>query len=174
MGKSRKISLEDVANEAGISRATIYRYFSNVDLLITEASLDIHYRTPEELTEEVAGLSLGDRIHYLQDYYNTLAQEHEIPFRRYLSTALAESVTNKKKIRGARRLEALHQALAPYRSEIPNRDYQRLINIASVLMGIDALTVSKDVCGLNNRETSALLGWAMDRILDSMNLDQKL
>lgn len=171
MEKSRKITLEDVAEEAGISRATIYRYFSNVDLLITETSLDIYYRTPHELAQDIAELSLQERVFYLQDYYNKLAQEHEIAFRRYLSTALAESVTSNKKIRGARRVEALKLALAPFKGRMSRKDYVRLINISSVLMGIDALTISKDVCGLDNQETSELLSWALSQILSTIELD---
>ncbi len=172
MEKSRKITLEDVAAEAGISRATIYRYFSNVDLLITETSLDIYYRTPDELAQDITELPIEERVLYLQEYYNDLAQEHEIAFRRYLSTALAESVTTTKKIRGSRRVEALKLALAPFKDNIPQEDYTRLINISSVLMGIDALTTSKDVCGLNNQETSKLLRWALSRIISTMNLHQ--
>mgnify|MGYP001595255558 CR=1 FL=1 len=37
LNKERQITLEKVAEHAGISRATIYRYFSNIELLTTEA-----------------------------------------------------------------------------------------------------------------------------------------
>ncbi|NNE55617.1 MAG: TetR/AcrR family transcriptional regulator, partial [Flavobacteriales bacterium] len=77
MKTKRKISLEDVAQKAKISRATIYRYFSNVELLVTEASLDIHHIAPIELAESTRGKDLVDSIKQIQSYYNNLAHQHE-------------------------------------------------------------------------------------------------
>ena len=41
MKKGRKPSLEEVAEEAMVSRATAYRYFPSVEALLLEASLDV-------------------------------------------------------------------------------------------------------------------------------------
>lgn len=165
MKKRKKITLEDVATQAGISRATIYRYFSNVDLLFTEASLDVYHRSPEELAKEADGQSIEQSILFLQQYYNHLAQKHENGFRRYLSTALSESVSSKKKIRGARRVSALKLALKPFRKQMSAKTIRNLTHISTILMGIDALVVAKDVCGLNNRQTSELLQWGIEMLL---------
>ncbi len=165
MQKRKKITLEDVATQAGISRATIYRYFSNVDLLFTEASLDVYHRSPEELIKEADGQSIEQSILFLQQYYNHLAQKHENGFRRYLSTALSESVSSKKKIRGARRVSALKLALKPFRKQMSAKTIRNLTHISTILMGIDALVVAKDVCGLNNRQTSELLQWGIEMLL---------
>jgi AcrR family transcriptional regulator len=107
MSKNRNTSLEEVAQKSNVSRATIYRYFPNLDLLFTEASLDIYYQSPDVLFEKVKNMTLEQRIYYLQNYHNQLAQDHELIFRRYLSAVLNESVVSKKKIRGARRVEAM-------------------------------------------------------------------
>lgn len=171
MKKSEKITLEDVAKEANISRATIYRYFSNIDLLIMEASLDIQHLSADQIKEETNELSLVERILFIQEHYNSLAQKNETGFRRYLSAALTESITNKKKVRGARRVESLKKSLEPFKARLPKEQYERLINIASVLMGIDALIVAKDVCGLNNDESSELLKWGIQMIVKGMELD---
>ena len=40
MKQGRRITLEDVAEEALVSRATAYRYFSSVDALLVEAPID--------------------------------------------------------------------------------------------------------------------------------------
>ncbi len=170
MKQSQKISLEDVATEAKISRATIYRYFSNIDLLIMEASLDIQHPTSDQIKEQTKALSLVDRLRYIQEHYNTLAQENEIEFRRYLSAALIEAITQKKKVRGARRVESLKKSLQPFKKQIPEKEFTKLIHIASVLMGIDALVVTKDVCYLSNEESSELLEWGLQMILKGMEL----
>lgn len=168
MKKSVKISLEDVALEAGISRATIYRYFSTIDLLILEASLDIQHLDPEKLANKLKTLPLEERIFEIQEYYNTLAQENEMGFRRYLSAALTESISSQKKVRGARRVDSLRKSLTPFKKNFSKEDFDRLIHISSILMGIDPLITAKDVCELDNEETSDLLRWALEMIMEGM------
>ena len=41
MKQGRKPSLEEIAEDALVSRATAYRYFPNVEQLLLEASLDV-------------------------------------------------------------------------------------------------------------------------------------
>lgn len=165
MHKKASLTLEDVAKEASISRATIYRYYANIDLLITEASLDIHHKSPDELVQEVDKMPLEDRIYYIQAHYNELAQKHELVFRRYLSAVLSESITSKEKLRGARRVKSLIKALEPFKKKFDTETFQNLISAASVLMGIDSVIVCKDVCDLNNKQTNNTLHWALKMIL---------
>ena len=165
LNKERQITLEKVAEHAGISRATIYRYFSNIELLTTEALLHTHFLRPDELQKKVEGMSMEETVHALQQHYNVISQEHELVFRRYLSVTLKESIISKKKLRGARRVEALKLALKPFEGLLSKEDHKRLIHISTLLMGIDALLVCKDVCELNNDEANELLEWALDLIL---------
>lgn len=173
MQKEKLITLEDVAKKANISRATIYRYYSNIDILITEASLDIHHKSPDDFFEEVKNMPLADRIFYIQKHYNQLAQKHEVEFRRYLSAVLSESITSKKKLRGARRVKSLNNVLKPFKNDLDSVTFNKLITAASVLMGIDSLIVCKDVCDLNNEETNDTLQWALKMILKGISSDNK-
>jgi DNA-binding transcriptional regulator YbjK len=165
MQKKERITLEDVAKKANISRATMYRYFPNIDLLFTEASLDIHHKSPDQISEDVKNMTFADRIFYIQKYYNQSALKNEIGFRRYLSSVLSESIVSKKQLRGARRKKSLNKALEPYKEMYSKDTFKKLINIASVLMGIDAILVCKDVCKLDNKEAENTLKWAMEMIL---------
>jgi AcrR family transcriptional regulator len=173
MQEKKKITLEDVAKKAKISRATMYRYFSNIDILITEASLDIQHKSSDQLFEEVQGKTLEDRLYYIQNHYNNLAQENEIGFRRYLSAVLSESIVSKKQLRGARRIKSLRQSLEPYKSEFSAEIYNKLISAASILMGIDSLIICKDVCKLNNQETQETLNWALEMILKGIKSEKR-
>ena len=65
-------------------------------------------------------------------------------------------------------MEALKLALEPFENLMSKSDLNRLINIATLLMGIDALLVCKDVCGLDNTESDDLLEWALDLILEGI------
>ena len=173
MSKNSKTTLEEVAQEAKISRATIYRYFPNIELLYTEASLDIHYLPPNTLFEEVKEMSLSEGILNIQSYYNQLAQDHELIFRRYLSAVLNESIVSKKKIRGARRVATMELVLDSFKKEISKKNLKNLKNIASILMGIDSLIVAKDVCGLSNKEAHDTLKWGIEMILKGIYCDKK-
>lgn len=66
----------------------------------------------------------------------------------------------------------MEKSLEPFKKQLPKEQYERLINIASVLMGIDALIVTKDVCGLSNDESSELLKWGMQMIIKGIGLDE--
>lgn len=172
MEKKGEISLEEIAIQANISRATIYRYFPKLELLLVEASLDVHFKSPDELAAQVKTKPLAEKIFFIQNYYNKLAEEHELLFRRYLSSALNVSITSKKKIRGARRVATLEKALSPFKKELSHKVCENLKNICSILMGIDALVVSKDVCGLNNQQSRAVLQWGIQMILKGISSEK--
>ena len=173
MALKKKITLEHVANDASVSRATIYRYFPNVDILLNEASLDIHHLTPDELIKEMGSLPIEDRILFIQRYYNQVAQDHEILFRRYLSTVLAESTSSKKKLRGSRRKDAMIKVTNPFSKQLTKKERKNLVNIASVLMGIDSFITAKDVCGLDSEEAKSMLEWGLKMIMKGMIKDIK-
>jgi len=170
MSENKKITLEEVAQKAEVARATIYRYFPNIDLLYTEASLDIHFSSPEELFEEVKNMSLDQRLIYIQNYYNKMAQDHELIFRRYLSAVLLESLGSNKKIRGARRVEAMSLALSSSKKKLSKKDLDHLKNAGTILMGIESVIVAKDVCGLSDKKTNETLNWALEMILKGMQV----
>lgn len=168
LDKSEDVSLDDIAKEAGISRATMYRYYSNVDVLITEAALDINHESPEEINDQLEGMNMHDRIFAIQKYYNKLALEHETAFRRYLSAVLSESISSKSKLRGARRVKTLDLALQPFSKDIKKEEKEKLINTATILMGIDPIVAGKDVCELNDDQVKETLAWALEMILKGM------
>ena len=173
MHKKQKITLEDIAKKAKISRATMYRYYSNIDILITEASLHIQHKTPDQLFEEVREMPFNERILHIQNHYNVLAQKNEVGFRRYISAVLKESIVSKKQLRGARRVESLSKALEPFKENLDKDTYKNLISISSVLMGIDPLITCKDVCKLDNEETNTTLEWAIEMILKGISQENQ-
>ena len=61
-------------------------------------------------------------------------------------------------------------ALEPFKNEMDKETYKNLISISAILMGIDPLIASKDVCGLNNEESKRVLNWALEMILKGIDL----
>jgi len=72
------------------------------------------------------------------------------------------------KMRGARRKKSLMMLLENKAQHMSAQDKENLANITTVLMGIEAFVVTKDVCGLNNVESKNLLNWGMEKLLESI------
>lgn len=155
-----EFNLEDVATKSGISRATIYRYYSNVEILSYEVGLDLGAKSPEDIMEEFNDRSLKDMILGIQNYYNDHALKNENAFRKFLSASLTSTSEMK---RGARRIKTLQLALK--QAEMSKEERKKLVNLLAILMGIEPLIVSKDVSGLNNGEFKELLSWGMELLL---------
>ncbi len=161
INKGLEFTLEDVAKKTGISRATIYRYYSRVEILSNEAGLDISTKSPEKIIENLKGKKIEEKIIGIQNYYNTLAINHENAFRKYLCTVLTSNAPEIK--RGARRKKTLQ--LAFENSSINAEDREKLVNFLTIIMGIEPLIVAKDVSGLNNNQSLEIMKWGMELIL---------
>ncbi|MCW9036468.1 TetR/AcrR family transcriptional regulator [Altibacter sp.] len=157
LNKGLDFNLEDIAKEAGISRATVYRYFSNIDILAAEAGLDISTKDPSEIYEDLKGNDLEKKVLEIQHYYNRLAVDHEKLFRKYISAVLDANTSTPK--RGARRKKTLELVLKD--SNFSTEEKQKLSNLLTIFMGIEPLIVAKDVCGLNNTESMEIMEWGM-------------
>ena len=163
LAKGSHFTLEDVAEDASISRATIYRYYSNVEVLSAEAGLDLNTKSPDAIYKELQDQDLQAVILGIQDYFNQLALDNEQAFRKYLSVVLTSTAETRQ--RGARRTKTLDLALSENHGSLNQLEIENLNHIATILMGIEPLIVSKDVCRLNNTESLELLKWGLQMIL---------
>lgn len=157
-------SLEDVAKRADISRATVYRYYSSIDLLSAEAILDLQASTPALVYEELKSTNVEDKLLEIQKYYNDLTFSNETSFRKYLSIVIEEE---NKASRGGRRLEALRLALSENVS-IDQAEREMFLALASLMMGIEAVIVTKDVCGFDNAKAAATLEWGLKTLMETV------
>ena len=165
--KGKTFNLEDVAKKSKVSRATVYRYYSNVEILTTEASLDINTLDSAAILEKYQDKGLQERILGVQDYFNTLSLDNEPLFRRYLSAVIVPSTP--KSVRGARRIKALHLALE--QENLPTQEKKDLANLLTLFMGIEPLIVTKDVANLNDKESRRILKWGLELILKAYLTD---
>ncbi|WKK67051.1 TetR/AcrR family transcriptional regulator [Lutimonas zeaxanthinifaciens] len=156
-----EFTLEDIAKKSGISRATIYRYYSKVEILANEAGLDLNTKSPENIIENLKEKNIEDIILGIQHYYNKLAIDHEGAFRKYLSTVLTSNPSELK--RGARRKKTLQ--LAFENASVQAQEKEKLVNLFTLLMGIEPLIVTKDVSGLNNDQSVEIMKWGVQLIL---------
>ncbi len=157
-------SVGEVADQAQISRATAYRYFSASEAMIREAVLD-----GVAGVIEVPPAGDGDgpdataaRLDTLVSQVFDMVLSNESVFRAMLAT----SVTGQSGARrGGRRLTWLRAALSPLADKIPPGDFDRLVNSLSLVTGIEALVVTKDICELENDDAAEMLRWTAKTLL---------
>lgn len=169
LNKGLEFNLEDIAKKTGISRATVYRYFSNIDILSAEAGLDFSTESPENLFNNLKSNKIQDKILEIQEYYNKLALDHENLFRKYISVVLDSNTSTIK--RGARRKMTLLMALEE--TNLTQKEKEDFSNLFTILMGIEPLIVTKDVCNLNNSESIELMKWGINLIFKGLEASSK-
>ncbi len=164
--KGTTLSIEQVAKEAGISKATAYRYFSGTEGLKREASLQLKAQGSEDLFAGISETDIQARLDRLIDYHFSLFTQNENEFRLFLSSVIFDSVTNKNSYsRGGRRIPLIREALKPIKKTTDARTFRQMVHALSVFFGIESITVLKDLCGLSNEEVLASWRWSVHRIV---------
>jgi AcrR family transcriptional regulator len=157
-------SVADVADLAGISRATAYRYFSTPDEIIREAVLDgvADVITIPPASEGAGAVEVGQRLDTLVSDIFQMVLGNESVFRALLgSSAVGQSQVR----RGARRIPWLKEAMAPLEKQLPPKQFSKLVNALSLMTGIESLVVMRDVCELEPEEAENVLRWAAKTLL---------
>ena len=168
--RGRIPSVAEVAQSAGVSRATAYRYFPSrsklVSAVIAEALGPVRRAVPQT----------GDpkrRLHELVDRTYSRFREYEPHMRAALQLALehqsleAAGLLEEERFRRGQRREILDVTIAPLRAKLGPRTYKRLLQGLAVVYGIEAMVILKDICGASNRETETVVRWMMDAMVDA-------
>lgn len=161
MGKEP--TMEDIAEKAGISRATIYRYYTNVDAISTELLLQLNVPDPSVLLEQYKNSSLLEALLGFQKAYLQFALDNEKTSRKFLAAVLSSS--NPKLQRGQNRISAIGAYFASNAIDLDLETKNKLKNISVVLMGIESIIATKDVCDLNTAESIETLKWGLEMII---------
>ena len=169
--RGRIPSVAEVAQSAGVSRATAYRYFPSrsklVSAVIAEALGPVRRAVPQH----------GDakqRLHELLDRTYSRFAEYEPHMRAALQLALehqsleAAGLLEEEPFRRGQRTEILATTLAAAAAErLKPRTYRRLLKALAVVYGIEPMIILKDICGATDRETEAVVRWMMDALVDA-------
>jgi AcrR family transcriptional regulator len=161
-------TIESAAAAAGISRATAYRYFTSQQALLLETSLDAVSTIPDpSLVDEGP---VESRVDMAIRFFVRMAHSHEPFMRTFLMLSMDHWLHTHKDgkvghaLRKGRRIPWLDRALAPLRKLSP-REKRRLKTALSMLCGVEAMIVTKDVCGCTAKEAEETSRWAAQAIL---------
>ncbi len=160
----------EAAERAKVSRATAYRYFpTQPDLL--KALVGVN-PTMKEVSAAVAGVDSEDpaeRLAVLLEAYNSRVLAAEPWMRAIHRTMLdawlkSEKDGSRKSHRVPLRLEWVEAVLAPA-GDLDEKSRRRLAAALTLMLGIEPITVLKDVSGLDDEETLEVLSWAAGALL---------
>lgn len=162
-------SVTEVAEAAEVSRATAYRYFP------TQAAL-VHAVVDEALGPILKWHSAStDAEARTRDLFASAMPRidaFEATFRAALKLSLHQWAARQAGTLGpeppftrGHRVELLRDAVAPLHGKIPEAAFDRLAKALSLLFGIEAFVVLKDIWGADADETQAITEWAASMLV---------
>ena len=161
------VTVAAAAERHGVSKATAYRYFSDPDILVSEAMLDIEVKSYEDITRNAN--SLRERLLAINLYFLDLALENEMGFRQFLGRTLTVSASGTDKVRrGARRISMYRQALSDDDGGLSRTDQDALVRALAPATGIEAMTALLDVAGAEPEQAREAVSTMTLAILDRL------
>ena len=169
----------EVADAAGVSRRTAYRYFPTQEQLLVEASLE---RLRPEVEAAIAAVQAvpaistrGDderdvgwalaRLDATVRVMHRLTIEHEPLLRTvWRLTADGASVPGVRP-RGTRRIDWLTAAVEPLRSRLGPARFARLVSALATCVGFDSLFVLMDLRALSPVEAERVTRWMAEAVV---------
>ncbi|WP_127557880.1 TetR/AcrR family transcriptional regulator [Nioella ostreopsis] len=167
LSEGAPVTVAAAAERHGVSKATAYRYFSDPDILVSEAMLDIEVKSYEDITRNAN--SLRERLLAINLYFLDLALENEMGFRQFLGRTLTVSASGTDKVRrGARRISMYRQALADDDGGLSRTDQDALVRALAPATGIEAMTALLDVAGAEPEQAREAVSTMTLAILDRL------
>jgi AcrR family transcriptional regulator len=169
-------SVSEVAEAAGVSRATAYRYFPSQAALVG-AVVDeglgpiLNWSSPSNSAER--------RVADLIDTGMPRIAAFEATFKAALKLSLeqwargqAGTLGEEPQFKRGHRVDLLRQAIAPLNDMLSPSAFSRLAQALSLVFGVEALIVLKDIWGLDGEDTLSVAKWAAEALVRAAILEE--
>lgn len=164
--KGRKPSMEEVAEEALVSRATAYRHFQTVDVLLAESAADSSVISPEQLFANNTSDDPEARIDEAEASLHKAVYENEAQLRVMLANSVMRALEGASgPIRQNRRGPMIEAALAPARHRFRDDDYQKLCAALAMIFGTESMIVARDVIRIDEKSARDVKSWAVKALV---------
>lgn len=168
--QGRKPTLEEIAEDALVSRATAYRYFPNVDALLVESSLDIAVPNPDELFQDDPTADPVSRMQRVDTALHDMILANEASLRTMLVHSLEQATEAKEgalPVRQNRRTPLIEAALKPARNQFKAGAIENLSKALALIVGTEGVIVSKDVLQLDDDDARKVKRWAIRALVEA-------
>jgi AcrR family transcriptional regulator len=162
-------TMEDVAAEALVSRATVYRYFPDIKALLLEAPLDTAVPTADALFADDDSVDPGKRLDKAEAALHDMVYHNEAQLRLMLANSLAAKGDGKAPdampVRQNRRMLLIEEALKPVRQQLDKAVYEKLCASLALIFGTESMIVFRDVLDMDPDTARGIKSWALRTLL---------
>lgn len=170
MREGRRPSLEDIAREAMVSRATAYRHFPHLDALLAEAALDLVTPEADALFDGRREADALARVLLVDKALHEMVVANEGPLRQMLASSVQHGMRSADAgvpARQNRRTPLIEAALAPHEKEFDRATLALLRQALALIVGTEAMIVFKDVLRVSDAQARKVKRWAIAALIEA-------
>jgi AcrR family transcriptional regulator len=169
--RGRKPTLEEVAEEALVSRATAYRYFPSVESLLVEVPVEAAVPDSQQLFADDRSVDPARRVDKAEAALHRMVYENEAQLRIMLANRLEQRTREQEKdahpLRQNRRTPLIEAALSPARKRFTNASYRKLCAALAMVFGPESMVVFRDVLAQDETTARKVKSWAIQALVDA-------
>lgn len=170
-----ELTITELADKSGISRATAYRYFptqSDLIAAVVECSLGpiFYWKSDKSDCQERVNDFLAFAFPQMLKHEGALRAALRISLQQWANQRRNVEPQKKKFVRGNRK-EILPAILQPLKFELPEELYQKVVYAISVVYGSEIFMVLKDIWNLNNQQLISIAQWMSKAIINQARQD---
>ncbi|MEI9888764.1 MAG: helix-turn-helix domain-containing protein [Rhizomicrobium sp.] len=166
MKQGRAPSLEEIAQEALVSRATAYRYFRSAEALLVEAAVDLAM-PPADAIFAGAPDDPAARLERVDTALHDMSLANEAQLRLMLVHTLQHGSGGAVPPRQNRRTPLIDAALAPAKGKFKPAALANLRRALAYLIGTEGMIVAKDVLQIGDAEARKVKRWAIRALVEA-------
>jgi AcrR family transcriptional regulator len=160
--RGSKPTMDEVAEEALVSRATAYRYFRRIDALLVEAPVDAAVGDPVDIFSNDASDDPEARIDKAEAFIHEAVVQNEPHLRIMMANSIGRNLEeNSLPDRQNRRMPLIEAALAPSRHRFQKDTYEKLCAALAMIIGPESMIVFRDVIHLDMESARSVKSWAV-------------
>jgi AcrR family transcriptional regulator len=161
-------SVSEIADEADVSRRTVYQHFATLDQLLLDATIGALSSTTVD--DALAAVPPdGSPQEYVAAMVRSLCDMNTETLslgRSMLKLTVDQPPTGEGlPRRGYRRIAWIEQALQPLRPILDTATFERLVSGLAMVIGWEALIVLEDVRGLSRHQRTETCLWAAEALV---------